>query len=103
MAEVFVPAWRQAYPGLGPDAELAGPEHDPAARRLAGQIERRPEGETDVAVQDGQVTGYAARHVFAGHQRARWLCTRVGCRPDGSTRVGAQYQAREGRLVQALP
>jgi ribosomal protein S18 acetylase RimI-like enzyme len=58
MAEAFIEAWRQAYPGVVPDAVLAGLEQDKTARWLAGLIEQRPEGETDVAVSGGQVTGF---------------------------------------------
>ncbi|HEV2256458.1 MAG TPA: GNAT family N-acetyltransferase [Streptosporangiaceae bacterium] len=62
MAEVFVAAWRQAYPGVVPDAVLAGLDHDRIARWLAGLIHGPPEGntmsQTDVAVRDGQVIGF---------------------------------------------
>jgi N-acetylmuramic acid 6-phosphate etherase len=62
MAEVFVAAWRQAYPGVVPDAVLAALDHDRTARWLAGLIDGHPEGnaagQTDVAVRDGQVIGF---------------------------------------------
>jgi peptide/nickel transport system ATP-binding protein len=62
MAEVFVAAWRQAYPGVVPDAVLTALDHDRTARWLAGLIDGRPEdnavGQTDVAVRDGQVIGF---------------------------------------------
>jgi oligopeptide transport system ATP-binding protein len=62
MAGVFVAAWRQAYPGVVPDAVLAALDHDRTARWLAGLIDGRPEGntagQTDVAVRDGQVIGF---------------------------------------------
>jgi oligopeptide/dipeptide ABC transporter ATP-binding protein len=58
MAEVFVAAWRQAYPGVVPDAVLAGLDHDRIARWLAGLIEDRAEGEADVAVAGGRVVGF---------------------------------------------
>ena len=62
MAEVFVAAWRQAYPGVVPDAVLMALDHDRTARWLAGLIDGRPEanavGQTDVAVRDGQVIGF---------------------------------------------
>jgi oligopeptide/dipeptide ABC transporter ATP-binding protein len=62
MAGVFVDAWRQAYPGVVPDAVLAALDHDRTARWLAGLIDGRPEGgtagQTDVAVRDGQVIGF---------------------------------------------
>lgn len=73
MAEVFIQAWRQAYPGVVPDEVLAGLDHDQTAGWLAGLIERRPEGETDVAVRDGQVTGfvrYGRRAAAAGQPPA---------------------------------
>jgi ribosomal protein S18 acetylase RimI-like enzyme len=57
-----VAAWRQAYPGVVPDAVLAALDHDRTARWLAGLIDGRPEGnttgQTDVAVRDGQVIGF---------------------------------------------
>jgi oligopeptide/dipeptide ABC transporter ATP-binding protein len=58
MAEVFVTAWRQAYPGVVPEAVLAGLDHGRTARWLAGLIDGHAEGQTDVAVRDGQVTGF---------------------------------------------
>jgi ribosomal protein S18 acetylase RimI-like enzyme len=57
-----VAAWRQAYPGVVPDAVLTALDHDRTARWLAGLIDGRPEdnavGQTDVAVRDGQVIGF---------------------------------------------
>jgi oligopeptide/dipeptide ABC transporter ATP-binding protein len=58
MAEAFVAAWREAYPGVVPDAVLAGLDHGQTARWLAGLIDERAEGETDVAVADGRVIGF---------------------------------------------
>jgi oligopeptide transport system ATP-binding protein len=65
MAEVFVAAWRQGYPGVVPDTVLAALDHDRTARWLAGLIDGRPAvpdgdtaGQTDVAVRDGQVIGF---------------------------------------------
>ena len=62
MAELFVAAWRQAYPGVVPDAVLAALDHDRTARWLVGLIDGRPDGntagQTDVAVRDGQVIGF---------------------------------------------
>lgn len=84
MAEVFIQAWRQAYPGVVRDEVLAGLDHDQTAAWPAGLIERRPEGETDVAV------------------GARRLYSRAGYAPDGSTRVEPEYQAAEIRLVKVL-
>ena len=66
MAEVFVAAWRQAYPGVVPDAVLAGLDQDRTARWLAGLIDERAEGETDVAVRDGQVIGFVRYGTRAG-------------------------------------
>ena len=56
MAKVFVAAWRQAYPGVVPDAVLAGLDHDRTARWLAGLIDGH--AEAAVAVADGQVIGF---------------------------------------------
>jgi GNAT superfamily N-acetyltransferase len=56
LAEVFIQAWRLAYPGVVPDSILAALDQDQTARWLAGLIARRPEGETGVAVRDGRVT-----------------------------------------------
>jgi oligopeptide/dipeptide ABC transporter ATP-binding protein len=58
MAEAFVAAWREAYPGVVPDAVLAGLDHGQTARWLVGLIDERAEGETDVAVADGRVIGF---------------------------------------------
>ena len=58
MAEVFVAAWREAYPGVVPEAVLAGLDHGRTARWLAGLIDERAEGETDVAVADERVIGF---------------------------------------------
>jgi oligopeptide/dipeptide ABC transporter ATP-binding protein len=70
MAEVFVAAWRQAYPGVVPDAVLAALDQDRTAGWLAGLIDGRPDGntvaETDVAVRDGQVIGFVRYGTRAG-------------------------------------
>jgi oligopeptide/dipeptide ABC transporter ATP-binding protein len=58
MAEVFVAAWRQAYPGVVPDAVLEALDRDRTARWLAGLIDGRAEGDTDVAVHQGRVIGF---------------------------------------------
>jgi ribosomal protein S18 acetylase RimI-like enzyme len=58
MAEVFIRAWRQAYPGVVPAAVLAALDHEQTARWLAELIARRAEGETDVAERAGQVVGF---------------------------------------------
>jgi len=58
MAQVFIRAWRQAYPGVVPDSVLAGLDHDKTARWLAELIERRAQGATDVGERAGQVIGF---------------------------------------------
>ncbi len=58
MAEVFIRAWRQAYPGVVPDSVLAGLDHDKTARWLAELIERRAQGATDVGERAGRVIGF---------------------------------------------
>jgi oligopeptide/dipeptide ABC transporter ATP-binding protein len=58
MAGVFVAAWRQAYPGVVPDAVLATLDLERTAGWLAGLIDGHAEGETDVAVRDGEVIGF---------------------------------------------
>jgi ribosomal protein S18 acetylase RimI-like enzyme len=60
-----VAAWRQAYPGVVPDAVLEGLDHDRTAGWLAGLIDGRAEGETDVAVADGRVIGFVRYGVKA--------------------------------------
>jgi ribosomal protein S18 acetylase RimI-like enzyme len=66
MAQVFVRAWRQAYPGVVPDAVLTALDQDEIASWLATLIESRAEGQTDVAIQDGRVTGFV-RYGPPGH------------------------------------
>ena len=88
MAEVFVAAWRQAYPGVVPDEVLAGLDLRKTETWLAGLIANRVQGSTDVAVRDGRVVGFvrygndaAGGHVFglyvhpdtAGHGVGRAL------------------------------
>ncbi len=58
MAEVFVAAWRQAYPGVVPDDVLADLDLDRTETWLAGLIANRVQGSTDVAVRDGRVIGF---------------------------------------------
>ena len=58
MADVFIRAWQQAYPGVVPDAVLAALDHDRTARWLAELIARRTEGSTDVGEQSGRVIGF---------------------------------------------
>jgi len=58
MADVFIHAWRQAYPGVVPDAVLAALDHDKTARWLTELIDRRAEGNTDVAERNGRVIGF---------------------------------------------
>lgn len=65
MAETFIHAWRQAYPGVVPDAVLAALDRAQTACWLAGLIERRTESDTDVVELAGQVIGfvrYGFRH-----------------------------------------
>jgi oligopeptide/dipeptide ABC transporter ATP-binding protein len=87
MAEVFVAAWRQAYLGVVPDAVLAGLGHDRTARWLGGLIDGGAEGDTDVAVRQGQVIGfvrYGTRHgepggyVFGLYVHPVWAGQGVG-------------------------
>jgi oligopeptide transport system ATP-binding protein len=66
MAEVFVAAWRQAYPGVVPAAVLAALDRDRTAGWLAGLIDGHAEGQTDVAVRDGQVIGFVRYGTRAG-------------------------------------
>jgi ribosomal protein S18 acetylase RimI-like enzyme len=58
MADVFIHAWRQAYPGVVPDAVLAALDHDKTARWLTELIARRAEGNTDVGERNGRVIGF---------------------------------------------
>jgi len=58
MADVFIRAWREAYPGVVPDALLAALDHEQTAGWLAELIERRTEGETEVAERAGRVVGF---------------------------------------------
>jgi ribosomal protein S18 acetylase RimI-like enzyme len=83
-----VAAWRQAYPEVVPDAVLAGLDHDQTARWLAGLIDGRAEGDTDVAVREGRVIGFVRYSVV----------------PDGGYVFGLYvHPARAGRGVgQAL-
>jgi ribosomal protein S18 acetylase RimI-like enzyme len=84
MAEVFVAAWRQAYPGVVPDAVLADLDPERTARWLAGLIDGRAEGETDVAVADGRVIGFV----------------RYGVRPEGGYVFGLYvHPAQAGQGV----
>jgi ribosomal protein S18 acetylase RimI-like enzyme len=84
MAEVFVAAWRQAYPGVVPDAVLADLDPERTARWLAGLIDGRDEGETDVAVADGRVIGFV----------------RYGVRPEGGYVFGLYvHPAQAGQGV----
>jgi oligopeptide/dipeptide ABC transporter ATP-binding protein len=58
MAEAFVAAWRQAYPGVVPDQVLADLDLAKTTSWLAGLIENREQGSTDVAVADDRVIGF---------------------------------------------
>jgi ribosomal protein S18 acetylase RimI-like enzyme len=70
MAQVFVRAWRQAYPGVVPAAVLGALDLDQTTCWLAGLIADGADGQTDVAEQDGRVTGFVryglAKDVPAG-------------------------------------
>jgi len=68
MAEAFVQGWRQAYPGVVPDAVLAALDTERTARWLAGLIEQRTEGDTDVAEQAGHVAGFVRYGIRRGEQ-----------------------------------
>ncbi len=73
MAEVFVGAWRQAYPGVVPAAVLSALDHEQTARWLAELIERRTEGETDVAERAGRVAGFIRYGKQPGEQAAGYV------------------------------
>jgi ribosomal protein S18 acetylase RimI-like enzyme len=73
MADVFVSAWRQAYPGVVPDAVLAALDPGQAARWLAGLIGTRAQGETDVAVHGGRVVGFVRYGARPGEQEGGYI------------------------------
>jgi ribosomal protein S18 acetylase RimI-like enzyme len=73
MAEVFIRAWRQAYPGVVPAAVLAALDHEQTARWLAELIDRRTEGETDVAERAGQLVGFVRYGKERGEQAAGYV------------------------------
>jgi oligopeptide/dipeptide ABC transporter ATP-binding protein len=58
MAEVFISAWRQAYPGVVPDDVLADLDLDRTEDWLGGLIANRVQGSTDVATREGRVVGF---------------------------------------------
>jgi oligopeptide/dipeptide ABC transporter ATP-binding protein len=111
MAGVFVAAWRQAYPGVVPDAVLEALDHDRTARWLAGLIDGRPEGgaagqtdvATDVAVREGQVIGFvrygAASEGPGGYVFGLYVHPAQAGRGTGRSLLGhAERRLREGGL-----
>jgi hypothetical protein len=73
MADVFVRAWRQAYPGVVPDATIAALDHDQTARWLAGLIARRPAGETDVGELSGRVISFVRYGTVTGEPASGYV------------------------------
>jgi len=73
MADVFIHAWRQAYPGVVPDAVLAALDHDQTARWLTGLIARRAEGNTDVGERSGRVIGFVRYGTMPGEQASGYV------------------------------
>jgi ribosomal protein S18 acetylase RimI-like enzyme len=73
MADVFIHAWRQAYPGVVPDAVLAALDHDQIARWLTELIARRAEGNTDVAERNGQVIGFVRYGTVPAEQASGYV------------------------------
>jgi ribosomal protein S18 acetylase RimI-like enzyme len=73
MADVFIQAWRQAYPGVVPAAVLADLDHHQTARWLAGLIARRPEGETDVGELGGRVIGFVRYGTVPGEPASGYV------------------------------
>jgi len=73
MADVFIHAWRQAYPGVVPDAVLAALDHDQTARWLAELIARRPDGETDVGELGGRVIGFVRYGTMSGEPASGYV------------------------------
>lgn len=73
MADVFIHAWRQAYPGVVPDAVLAALDHDQTARWLAELIARRPEGQTDVGELGGRVIGFVRYGTVSGESASGYV------------------------------
>jgi ribosomal protein S18 acetylase RimI-like enzyme len=107
MAEVFVAAWRQAYPGVVPDAVLEALDHDRTARWLAGLIDGHPQGgaagQTDVAVLEGQVIGFvrygAASEGPGGYVFGLYVHPAQAGRGTGRSLLGhAEQRLREGGL-----
>jgi len=111
MAGVFVAAWRQAYPGVVPDAVLEALDRDRTARWLAGLIDGRPEGgaagqtdvATDVAVREGQVIGFvrygAASEGPGGYVFGLYVHPAQAGRGTGRGLLGhAEQRLREGGL-----
>jgi hypothetical protein len=107
LAEVFVAAWRQAYPEVVPAEVLAALDQDRTAGWLAGLIDGHAEGHTDVAVRDGQMIGFVRYGTRAGEPGGYVFGlyvhpAKAGYAPDGSTRIEPEYQATEVRPVKVL-
>ena len=73
MADVFIHAWRQAYPGVVPDAVLAALDHDQSARWLTELIARRAEGNTDVGERNSQVIGFVRYGTLPGDRASGYI------------------------------
>jgi ribosomal protein S18 acetylase RimI-like enzyme len=73
MASAFIRAWRQAYPGVVPASVLDALDHAETTAWLAELITRRAEGNTDVADQAGQVTGFVRYGTRPGDQAAGYI------------------------------
>jgi ribosomal protein S18 acetylase RimI-like enzyme len=58
MAEVFVAAWRRAYPGVVPDDVLDQLDQDETATWLAELIADQQQGRTDVAIRADRIVGF---------------------------------------------
>ncbi|HUB40957.1 MAG TPA: GNAT family N-acetyltransferase [Streptosporangiaceae bacterium] len=73
MADVFINAWRQAYPGVVPEAVLAALDPEQTARWLAGLIARRSEGATDVGELGGRVIGFVRYGTVSGEPASGYV------------------------------
>jgi oligopeptide/dipeptide ABC transporter ATP-binding protein len=58
MAEVFVAAWRRAYPGVVPDDVLDQLDQDETGTWLGRLIADQEQGRTDVAIREDRVVGF---------------------------------------------
>jgi ribosomal protein S18 acetylase RimI-like enzyme len=73
MADVFIHAWRQAYPGVVPDGVLAALDQEKTARWLTELIARRAEGSTDVGELNGRVVGFVRYGTLPGEQASGYV------------------------------